>query len=57
MKYLTRRDLAERLQCSVSTINNLRAARQLPKPVKIGASVRWIESEVDEYLANRRANY
>jgi predicted DNA-binding transcriptional regulator AlpA len=43
---ITARDLAEMLGLSVRQIWRLNSAGKLPKPLKIGGSVRWKRQEV-----------
>lgn len=53
--YLTTRDLAEYLRCSVSKIKELRKARLLPPAIMIGGTPTWRADEVDAFLdANAR---
>ena len=37
------------LGASVRTVWRLVATKVLPKPVRVGASTRWIESDVEEF--------
>ena len=47
---LSQRDLAERLQVSKRKIQRMDVAGQLPRPIRLGRSVRWRASEIDEWL-------
>lgn len=42
--------LAKTLSTSVRTVWRKRAAGQLPKPVRIGGSVRWRSSDIDRWI-------
>lgn len=55
--YLSITDLAERLGVSVSKLNNMRRAHQLPKPVLVGKDKRWLAHEIDEWFSSQRAEY
>ncbi len=37
--------------CSTRTVYRLADAGRLPRPVKLGALVRWRRAEIDEWLA------
>ncbi len=39
------------LRCSPRTVYRLADAGRLPRPVKLGALVRWRRAEIDEWLA------
>jgi predicted DNA-binding transcriptional regulator AlpA len=44
--------LAARLQCHPATIwRKAKHEAAFPKPVQIGGMTRWVEAEVDDYLA------
>jgi excisionase family DNA binding protein len=45
----TKRDLAEKLKLSISTLDNHMKAEKLPY-VKFGKSVRFTDSDVKEYI-------
>ena len=47
--YLTTRDLSERFAVTPRTIRTLAKNGQLPKPLKIGGSVRWSFSDIAEF--------
>jgi predicted DNA-binding transcriptional regulator AlpA len=51
MKYLTVKDLSEKIGGRGRTsIYRDVAAGRLPKPIKFGSRIYWVEEEVDEYL-------
>lgn len=50
-KLLTAKAVAKTLSTSVRTVWRKRSAGQLPKPVKIGGSVRWRSSDIDRWIA------
>ena len=43
-------DLATRLQVSLRHIRRLDSAAKLPKPVRLGRSVRWPVTEIESWL-------
>ena len=45
-------DLAQRLGVSLRHIRRMDAMGKLPQPVRIGNSVRWVLSEIQEWLAS-----
>ena len=47
---LTVKDVAQMLQLSTRTIFRLAETGSLPKPLKIGGSVRWQAETIKEYL-------
>ena len=47
---LSVKELAKILSLSVRTVWRLRSAGKLPKPLTIGSSVRWIESEISAWI-------
>ena len=49
-KLISARTLANTLSTSVRTVWRLRSAGELPKPVKIGASVRWRSTDIDQWI-------
>ncbi len=42
--------LAPMLDTSVRTVRGLDAGGKLPSPVRLGGSVRWVVSEIEEWL-------
>jgi predicted DNA-binding transcriptional regulator AlpA len=50
-KFVSVRQVAEMMSFkSVSSVWRLKAKGDLPKPVKIAGSTRWIYAEIEEYL-------
>lgn len=49
--YVSKATLAQELDMSVSTIDNLVQRGILPKPVRVGGSIRWSWAQVDAYLS------
>jgi len=54
--WLSPDELAEKLKCSKRKIHDMRAKKLLPKARKIGGSLRWVESEVDEWFLTQMAD-
>ena len=53
-RLLTRQEVQDKCRISCSTIYRLRSEGRFPLPVRVGdRAVRWKESEIDTYLANR----
>lgn len=50
-RLLAMKDVATKLDLSKSTIYGLVRDNQFPAPVRIGAAVRWRESDVDRWIA------
>ena len=48
---LTAEELAERMGVSLRHVRRLDSSGQLPKPVRLGRSVRWPVSEIEAWLA------
>lgn len=49
--FLTQRQLAKSLGCSVSTIRNLIAAGKMPKPrFRVGRGLRWPKKTIQRWL-------
>ncbi len=48
---LSTKELARFLSVSVRTIHRLRSAGKLPRPLRIGESVRWRRDEIMVWLA------
>lgn len=53
-KLLTRKEVANKLRVSIVTLNKLRQNKTLPS-YKIGGSVRFKESEVNELFKSNKA--
>jgi predicted DNA-binding transcriptional regulator AlpA len=50
IQLLTAKELGVRLSLSKRQIFRLNACGQLPKPIRIGGSVRWVESTIAQWL-------
>lgn len=48
---LSASDLADQLGVSLRHIRRMDSAGKLPKPIKLGASVRWPVAEIKQWLA------
>lgn len=46
------KEVAERLGVSRSTLWRMRDAGKLPRPLRIGACVRWSKKALDEWIEN-----
>ena len=54
MNILRKRDVAGKVGLSSVHIMRLVKAKKFPEPVRLGpASIGWIESEVDQWIADR----
>lgn len=49
---LTVGQVAKLLQVSPRSVWRLRSAREIPEPVKIGGTVRWIAEELESWVAS-----
>lgn len=49
---LTVHDIAERLGTNSANVRNMRLRGQLPAAIKLGKRVRWLESDITEWLRN-----
>ena len=49
---LTVEQVAKLLQVSPRSVWRLRSAGEIPEPVKIGGTVRWIADELRHWIAN-----
>ena len=47
---LSAQNLAKRLAISVRTLWRLRTSGKMPKPVKLGGTVRWRAEEIDAWV-------
>jgi len=54
-KLISLRSTAERLDLSLRGVYRLIARGQLPRPVKVGASTKFFESDLQAYLATLQA--
>jgi excisionase family DNA binding protein len=52
--YLTPREAAEFLRTSTSTLAKLRLNGDGPKYCRIGRAIRYLKSDLDEYMARSR---
>lgn len=50
-------DVATTLKCSHPTIARMVKERRIPKPLKIGAMVRWRRSDIEEWVAQGCPKY
>jgi prophage regulatory protein len=50
-RLLTAKMLGERLSLSKRQVHRLNSAGLIPKPLRIGGSVRWAESTIAKWLA------
>ena len=48
---ITASNLAETLRCSRRHVERLNATGRLPRPVRLGRAVRWLKSEIENWLA------
>ena len=55
MEILTRDEVLARLKCARATLYVLIKTAGFPRPLKLGSRNRWLQSEVDEYLARQAA--
>ena len=56
IQFLKVPEVLARVGFSRAQLNRLRAAGQFPKPVTIGsAGVRWVASEIDDWMRQRMA--
>lgn len=53
---LKAQEVAEFAKVDVRTVWRWNSSGKLPKPVKLGGSVRWLLHELEKWLAERRAN-
>ncbi len=53
-RLLKLQEVMDKCRMSCSSIYRLMREDEFPKPIRVGLrAVRWLESEIDEYLANR----
>lgn len=55
--WLTLQELSIKMKCSTRKLHDMRKAKTLPKPRDFGGSLRWLESEIDEWLFEQYADY
>ena len=53
MRLLDKRAVAALLLCSIRTVDRLADAGKMPRPVRVGALVRWRPEELAQWLADR----
>ena len=51
---MTRDEVAEQLQVSTKTVDNLWREDKLPRPSQIGRGVRFLRREIMQYIADSR---
>jgi excisionase family DNA binding protein len=49
-RLLTAEELADRLSLSLRTVWRLDSAGKLPRPIRLGGSVRWRRNEIERWL-------
>ena len=47
---LTAKDLAQKLSISLRQVHRLNSTGEIPLPIQIGGSVRWIENEIIAFI-------
>jgi len=52
MRLLTSNDIMERLRIGRSTLYKMIKEGQFPQGIKMGASVRWTETDVNKWIAD-----
>lgn len=52
---LTATDVADWLKVTRMTVYNLMSQQDFPKPIKLGAAVRWDSAEVESWLQAQKA--
>lgn len=50
MELLTVKDVASRLKVSARQVWKMRASGKIPGPVNLSRSVRWLASDIDEWI-------
>jgi prophage regulatory protein len=54
-KFIDIKAVAELAGVSRDTIRKLSKVGQFPKPIRIGASVRWDEADVEKFIAEKKS--
>lgn len=54
-KYLAIREVADMIGVSKATVRNLSKANLFPKPIRIGGSIRWDETDIQKYLDDKKS--
>ena len=44
-------NLATRLGCSTRHVRRLAAGGRIPRPIKLGALLRWLKTDIDQWMA------
>ncbi len=52
-RLLRRSEVQDRVALSKSTLYSRISAGSFPKPIALGSSVRWVESEVEAWISER----
>lgn len=47
---LTIEDLSRTLGCSTRHVRRLAASGRIPRPIKLGALLRWIKADIDQWI-------
>lgn len=55
MVYLNARQAAELIGISLSTLHVWRNEGMFPPPTRLGRSVRWTRTDIDEFMAAHKA--
>jgi predicted DNA-binding transcriptional regulator AlpA len=42
--------IAQMLKCSTRHVRRLIEARRIPKPIKLGALLRWVKADIDRWF-------
>lgn len=45
------RDISTLLNCSPRHVYRLMDARRIPQPIKLGALLRWVKTDIDHWIA------
>lgn len=53
---LTKRELADALSISMSSVDRWSAAGWLPRPIRVGAAIRWAKADVEAVIQQLRGN-
>jgi len=56
LQLLTKKQLAEILQCSERTIDRYIYSGKIPKPLRIGTRKRWRLSEIENWMQSNNPN-
>lgn len=50
MRLLSKKQVAEKMDCSWRTIHRLRDMGKICPPVRVGSLVKWRESDIDQWI-------